>query len=173
MSLVSSAQRTERLGHLPEETDNTIYVASTPDPEGGQPFKMRMVTQLTEDQVQQLDTVAAAVVACLGESQYYFKDMSLSGHRGYSLWPSMDPTEAFKSRMEQLVGMADQVKSVDGLYLDSILVNQYPNERNYREVVLPDEIENLVGRIPPEILSATLEFNPVRPKPPPDESDSD
>jgi len=71
---------------------------------------MDMVTQLTEDQVQNLDTVAATTVACLGESQYYFKDMSLSKHRGDSLFPDIDPTKAFETRMEELFGKTKQVK---------------------------------------------------------------
>jgi hypothetical protein len=148
-----------------------IWVVHTVDTDNSEhPYNVRMFTTLTAEELCNLGPRTACTLACLGETENYWKDQRDFWEEGDSGWNRLDPTLGFQTRVRQLVQQSDRIQLLrgNGSWIDELDAYTDQSGQSYREIVLPNEIIALINIMNDDTraaLSVNVEYDPDRPVP--------
>jgi hypothetical protein len=123
------------------------------------PYRVTFATRLTEEQIQNLDPETACTLACLRETQYYWKDQKYFFEHGLPDFRGTEPTIGFLDRVKELEFGSTKVTLIDDDVLQFTVPPNAPSECPYRRV-LGQETDDLEAKLPDCIKARTLEFGP-------------
>lgn len=109
-------------GSRPQTEGAPIYFSFTLDletadqssqPDLALPYRVTIATRLTREQIQNLDEETACTLACLRETQYYWKDQRLFLKYGEDGDGKKDPTAGFLERIPDLASKSPNIVLFD------------------------------------------------------------
>jgi len=126
------------------------------------PYRVNLATRLTEEEIQNLDSETACILACLHETQYYWKDQRYFRAHGLSHFRGTEPTVGFINRVTELKSRSTRVTLIDNDFLQFAVPEDTSPECPYRRVS-EQETDDLLAKLPECVKATTLEFAPECP----------
>jgi hypothetical protein len=123
------------------------------------PYRVTFATRLTEEQIQNLDHETACTLACLRQTQYYWKDQKYFLEHGLPDFRGTEPTVGFLDRVKELEFGSTNVTMIDDDVLLFTVPTNAPPEYRYRRVS-EQETDDLQAKLPECVKATTLEFGP-------------
>ena len=156
---------------MSKQDKKTTLVSYTVDPDEDAylPYQVSIATTLSPAGIQNLhvqNPSLALSILCLSETPYDAKDQRTLRKRGLPGWTGHDPTDKFKSRVEELVGHTDTtgLKLVDDKIIKSVCPDDEDrNQRGKYRLIEVHETDDLLFKLDPKLVDQTPEFRLDKP----------